>query len=182
MFSWMWGPSLRASDRLKTSSIIKIPKPFNLDYLLSVVSSQFRIRDKIHNSYLKGNTPELSGTEANQEVIQFLSRFNCLLENEINNVDLSVDLLAEQMNMGRSSFYKKFTAITHTSPNAYIAKFRLNKSLELLHEFKYSVSEISEMTGFRNASYFSTLFKKEQGLTPREYIKKIKENPDPGKA
>jgi len=159
---------------LSKGADLYIPKPFNLDYLLTVISSQIQIRDKIHNSYLKGNTPELKETDANQEVIQFLSRFNSLLEKEISNIDLSVDFLAEQMHMGRSSFYKKFTAITNTSPNVYIAKYRINKAVELLHEFRYTVSEVSDQTGFRNASYFSTMFKKEKGLTPREYIKKIK--------
>jgi AraC-like DNA-binding protein len=85
-------------------------------------------------------------------------------------------MLSEKMNMGRSSFYKKFTAITNTSPNVYIAKFRLNKSVALLQEMRYSISEVSDQTGYRNASYFSTLFKKEKGITPREYIKKLKEN------
>ncbi len=163
-------------EGLSRGADLYIPKPFNLDYLLTVIDSQIRIRDKIHNTYLKGMTPELTETEANQEVIQFLSRFNSLLEKEVSNVDLSVDMLSEKMNMGRSSFYKKFTAITNTSPNVYIAKYRLNKSVELLHEFRYTVSEVSDLTGFRNASYFSTMFKKEKGLTPREYIKKIKDN------
>lgn len=162
-------------EGLSRGADLYIPKPFNLDYLLTVISSQIQIRDKIHNSYLKGMTPELHEAEANQEVIQFLSRFNSLLEKELSNEDLSVDLLSEKMNMGRSSFYKKFTAITNTSPNVYIAKYRLNKSEELLRMLQYTVTEVSDLTGFRNASYFSTLFKKEKGLTPREFIKSLKE-------
>jgi signal transduction histidine kinase/DNA-binding response OmpR family regulator/ligand-binding sensor domain-containing protein len=155
-----------------------IPKPFSLDYLLTVISSQIRSRDEIHKLYLKGLSPELSGVEANQEVIQFLSRVNSVLEKEVSNLNLSVDVLSEKMNIGRSTFYKKFTAITHTSPNVYIAKYRLNKAEELLREFKYSISEISDLTGFRNASYFSTIFKKEKGITPREYLKKLNKNDD----
>lgn len=162
-------------EGLSRGADLYIPKPFNLDYLLTVISSQIQIRDKIHNSYLKGMTPELNKTEANQEVIQFLSRFNTLLEKELSNVDLSVDMLSGKMNMGRSSFYKKFTAIANTSPNVYIAKYRLNKSVALLQEMRHSISEVSDLTGYRNASYFSTLFKKEKGLTPREYVKSLKE-------
>ncbi len=161
-------------EGLSRGADLYIPKPFNLDYLLTVISSQIQIRDKRHNSYLKGMTPELNKTEANLEVIQFLSRFNSLLEKEVSNVDLSVDMLSEKMNMGRSNFYKKFTAITNTSPNVYIAKYRLNKSVEMLQEMRYTISEVSDHSGYRNASYFSTLFKKEKGLTPREYIKKLK--------
>ena len=161
-------------DGISKGADLYIPKPFSLDYLLTVISSQIRIRDKIHNSYLKGKIPELNETEANREVIQFLSRFNTILEKEVSNIDLSVDMLSEKMNMGRSSFYKKFTTITNTSPNIYITKYKLNRSEQLLRELQYSISEVSDMTGFRSASYFTTMFKKEKGITPREFIKKIK--------
>lgn len=156
-----------------------IPKPFNLDYLMAAINNQIRSRNRIHNAYLNGKMPELKGTQANKELIDFLSSFNSLLVEELSNVDLSVDLLADKMNMGRSSFYKKFTTITRISPNVYISRFRLNKAEELLQDAHNSVSEISEICGFRSSSYFSTLFKKEKGITPREYRKSIKDS-DPG--
>ena len=151
-----------------------IPKPFNLDYLMVAISNQIRNRNRIHNAYLKGKMPELNGTQANQELIDFLSRFNSLLVKEISNVDLSVDMLADKMNMGRSSFYKKFTSVTRISPNVYIARYRLNKAEDLLRDPRNTVSEVSEQCGFRSSSYFATLFKKEKGLTPREFRKKLK--------
>ena len=112
---------------------------------------------------------------ANKELIDFLSQFNALLLKELPNVDLSVDLLADKMNMGRSSFYKKFTSVTRVSPNAYISKFRLNHAEELLRDPKNNISEVSEQCGFRSSSYFSTLFKKERGMTPREFRKCLKD-------
>jgi YesN/AraC family two-component response regulator len=50
----------------------------------------------------------------------------------------------------------------------------MNKAIELLKENKYSLSEISDMIGCRNASYFSTLFKKEKNMSPREFLKTLK--------
>jgi len=150
-----------------------IPKPFNLDYLLVVINNQIRNRNRIHNAYLKGKMPELNGTQANQEVIDFLSRFNAILVKEISDVELSVDRLADKMNMGRSSFYKKFTSVTRISPNVYIARYRLNKAEELLRDSRNTISDVSEMCGFRTSNYFATLFKKEKGVTPREFRKNL---------
>ena len=150
-----------------------IPKPFDLDYLLATVRNQFRIREQIHSSYLMGRTPKLAEAEVGGETVRFLSQFNRILEEELSNTELSVDLLADKMNMGRASFYNKFTKLTATSPNSYLAKFRLNKAKELMKQETFSISEVSIMTGFRNATYFSTFFKKEMGIPPSEYIRNL---------
>ena len=39
---------------------------------------------------------------------------------------------------------------------------------------KYTHIEISEMTGFGSPSYFSTAFKQEKGMCPREFINQLK--------
>ncbi|MCP4310473.1 MAG: helix-turn-helix transcriptional regulator, partial [Bacteroidetes bacterium] len=147
--------------------------PFNLDYLLAVVRNQFRIREHIHSSYLRGLAPILPDTEVGGEVVNFLARFNRILEEEVSNVDLSVDELAKRMNMGRSNFYKKFTNITQTSPNVYLARFRINKACAIMKQGSQSITEISHQTGFRNATYFSTLFKKEMGVAPSDYLESL---------
>ncbi|MCP4311341.1 MAG: response regulator, partial [Bacteroidetes bacterium] len=89
-------------EGLELGADLYIPKPFNLDYLLAVVHNQFRIREQIHSSYLRGLAPILPDAEAGGEVVNFLARFNRILEEEVSNVDLSVDELAKRMNMGRS--------------------------------------------------------------------------------
>jgi DNA-binding response OmpR family regulator/anti-sigma regulatory factor (Ser/Thr protein kinase) len=161
-------------EGIKKGADIYIPKPFNLEYLLAVVERQFANKEKLHKIYLSGLMPNLQETEINSESMQWLTKFNAILEKQITNVDLNVESLAAEMNMGRSNFYKKFTDITNITPNVYIVKYRMNKAIELLKENKYSLSEISDMIGCRNASYFSTLFKKEKNMSPREFLKTLK--------
>ena len=48
-------------------------------------------------------------------------------------------------------------------------EYRLKKACILLKKPEYKVSEISEMVGFRDSTYFSTVFKKTYNLTPLEY-------------
>ena len=46
---------------------------------------------------------------------------------------------------------------------------RIDKAEELLLHTALSVSEISELTGFSNSSYFNKQFKKVTGYTPQQY-------------
>ncbi|GAB1450000.1 two-component regulator propeller domain-containing protein [Draconibacterium sp.] len=161
-------------EGIKNGADIYIPKPFNLEYLMTVVERLFDNKEKLHKIYMKGLIPNLEETEINFDSMQLLRKFNTILEKQITNVDLSVETLAAEMNMGRSNFYKKFMDITNITPNAYIVKYRMNKAAELLKENKYSLSEISDMIGCRNASYFSTIFKKEKNMSPREFVKSLK--------
>ncbi len=151
-----------------------IPKPFNVDFLLSAIKSQLKNRKRIQDIFLSGRMPNLERSEINQLDISFLSKLNSILEKELGNTDLDIQFLAESMNLSRSVFYRKFMSLTKLSPVTYITKFRINRSVEFMQTGKYSITEIGELTGFRSPSYFSTAFKKELGVSPRDYLNKQK--------
>lgn len=147
-----------------------IPKPFDLNFLVAAIDGQLKNRMRIQKMFLNGLMPNLNKNEINQLDHNFLSRLNAIIEKELSNTDLDISMLARSLNMSRSSFYRKFLSLTSLSPVAYIRKFRINKSIELMSAGKYSLSEISDMTGFNSQSYFSTAFKQEKNMTPSEFI------------
>jgi YesN/AraC family two-component response regulator len=51
----------------------------------------------------------------------------------------------------------------------YLNHVRLQKAGELLENSDRNAFEIGEMVGYTNRSYFSTLFKKEFGVSPSKY-------------
>lgn len=65
-----------------------------------------------------------------------------------------------------AKLYKKRTGI---SLKTYINEYRIEKAKELLKSSDKSISDIAEAVGFDNFSYFSTMFKKFTGLTPKDY-------------
>ena len=71
--------------------------------------------------------------------------------------------------MERTGLYKKLTALTETSPVAFIRSIRLQHAAALLKEGKMTVNEIATLTGFSSPSYFAKCFKKEYGVSPSEY-------------
>jgi DNA-binding response OmpR family regulator len=153
-----------------------VVKPFNIDFLLAAIDSQLKNRKRLYEIFFNGQMPQPDKAEINQLDFQFLTRLTQFLEKELSNPQLDIQLLAESMNMSRSAFYRKFMGLTKLSPIAYIKKYRINKSVELINSGNYSLTEISEMTGFGSPSYFSTVFRQEQGVSPREFISQIKES------
>lgn len=63
--------------------------------------------------------------------------------------------------------FKKYLNVTAYE---YLIQYRINKSLELLKDRKYSVANISSIVGYNSPSQFTKYFKKHMGITPTEYI------------
>ena len=65
-----------------------------------------------------------------------------------------------------SSIFKKQTGSNFTD---YVAWIKIEKAKDLIQEHQYMMYEISDMLGFENPYYFSKVFKKVTGITPKEY-------------
>lgn len=65
-----------------------------------------------------------------------------------------------------SNTFKKFTNVTLSD---YIASVKIDHAKELIDTHQYLMYEISDMLGFDNPYYFSKVFKKITGISPREY-------------
>ena len=76
--------------------------------------------------------------------------------------------------MSYSSLYRKIKALTGMSTGEFIRKLRLRKAEQLLLSGKYNISEIAHQVGLISVSYFRECFKEEYGMSPSEYIKRLK--------
>lgn len=98
-----------------------------------------------------------------------LRQMNEIIEENIDNPDFNVQMLAERLNISRSGLFAKVKAITDTTPNEMIQIVRLRKAARLLKTKQYRVSEVAYQVGFNNPSYFSKCFPKQFGVKPGEY-------------
>ena len=67
-----------------------------------------------------------------------------------------------------AKMYKKKTG---NNLKDYINEYRIEQAKQMLRSEDANVSDVAEMVGFDNFSYFSTVFKKITGMTPKEYKK-----------
>lgn len=78
---------------------------------------------------------------------------------------ISVDDLADIVNMSCSGFHKKFKEVMHLSPLQYAKSIKLNKAQTYIIEGK-SVSEAGYMVGYNSPAQFSREYKRHFGIVP----------------
>ena len=83
--------------------------------------------------------------------------------------EIGVKEISDFANMSESNLYAVFKKNMGTSPMAYLNHYRLSLAAERLTESDSTVSEISCSVGIGDALYFSKLFKKTYGMSPKEY-------------
>ncbi len=82
--------------------------------------------------------------------------------------------LAEDSHLSVSRFSHLFSEIVGKSPKEFTLSMRIDRSCELLeNNSEISIKEIAELMGFDNQNYFSRIFKKRIGCSPREYKKQL---------
>ena len=91
-------------------------------------------------------------------------------ENFRNNI--SVEELAESIDMSVSYFRRLFHEAYGCSPMQYIMNLRIENARDLLLSGEVNVTEAARLSGFEDIYYFSTLFKRKTGSTPTQMIRK----------
>ncbi|NMH24301.1 AraC family transcriptional regulator [Flavobacterium solisilvae] len=88
-----------------------------------------------------------------------------------NNIRESINLkqLSEKACMSTTSFYRYFKRELGMSPIEYILNEKIKYAKKLLSNPNIQVNEVSYATGFEDCNYFIRLFKKYEGVTPKQY-------------
>lgn len=88
-----------------------------------------------------------------------------------NNISKDIEIadLAENINLSRYHFSRIFKHYTGIPPMKYFRKLRINKARELLRGNNMPIGLVGEKVGYPVTQHFSTVFKQETQLTPREY-------------
>ena len=81
--------------------------------------------------------------------------------------------------VGQSKCCKLFAKYFSQTPNGYLNRYRLNKSLELLRDTGLSVTEIALAVGFGGGSYYAKAFRDCFGKSPTQYRKEAAIPPPP---
>lgn len=156
-----------------------ITKPFSMELLLARIDNLLTQRkvlfEKMSSNAATNRTSELTPKEVvvtNRDE-EFLKRLMEWLEENIENSELTIDLLAGHLRLGRTTMYNKIKSLTGKSPVELIKEYRLTKSELLLRTGQFSVSEVAYKVGFSDPGYFSRCFKEQYKASPVEYLRQL---------
>ena len=119
--------------------------------------------------FLKIEEEEDTLSEKNYIFINLVKDF--ILKN-IDQENLTIDEVASEMWMSRTTFFNKWKSLTGEAPKYFIFRIRVEKARELLESGRYSVSVVPELIGLRNLKNFRHKYKEYFGITPCESIMK----------
>lgn len=157
-------------DGLEVGADAYIAKPFSMDYLKVQANNLIENRKQIMNYYASSPLSHIKSIAHNKTDEKFLKKLDDEILKNITDPDLSVESLAEIMNMSRSTLYRKIKDISNLSPNELINIVRLKRAAELLLNENYKMYEIAEMVGYKSQTSFGRNFQKHFSMTPSDYI------------
>ncbi|WP_158275674.1 hybrid sensor histidine kinase/response regulator transcription factor [Marinilabilia rubra] len=151
-----------------------VEKPFNMEVLNATINNLIRSRYALNQLRKKVDKEELQASSVSPDE-DFLSRAFEIIKENISNPDFNIDVLCEKLGFSRSNLFRKLKGLTGLSPSDLIIKMKLNNAVELMDEGKEQrIGDIAFESGFHDPKYFSTLFKKKFGKTPKEYMEGLR--------
>ena len=87
--------------------------------------------------------------------------------------DLSLEKMAQLMSLSPVYFHTCFQTSVGKTLRDYVEEQRLKKAINLLITTELTLTQIALECGFSSQSYFSFVFKRRMGTTPRQYVKEV---------
>lgn len=159
-------------EGLKAGAEAYVEKPFSYNYLRTQVLTLLNNRRKEREAFSKRPFFPVHKMKMNKADEEFMDKIIGIIHSNITDDNFSVERLAEILCMSRSSLLRKIKVLSNLSAVDFIKLIRLKKAAELIQEGKYRIGEICYMVGINSPSYFSKLFQKQFGVTPKDFEKK----------
>jgi AraC-like DNA-binding protein len=86
---------------------------------------------------------------------------------------IDINDIAQSLYLSPNYFRTLFKQATGKSPLEYLTTLRLEKAKSLMAENKYTINEISGLVGYQDRHHFSKVFKKIEGLSPKNYLNSL---------
>lgn len=171
------------NNRLNTNKFIL---PTEITYDKQIIEVWYEMYKALENNF---SAPNLA--YANLCLYRFLSFFLCPdkkmsvpeVENPIDlsimymrsNIDksMSVEDLAKQLQYSCSHYTTLFKKKTGLAPIEYFIRMKIHYACQLLSQSDLKIKNITDKIGYNDSFYFSRLFKKITGKSPKEYRRSV---------
>lgn len=140
---------------------LQCKKPFYTDCAATLFKELLIAFGRFHVNHTLYRKP-LSFHRLDKAAAYFHTHFN-------ENIDIETYIKEYEPDLCISLFYRQFKEYCGQSPLQYILDIRLSTAKKMLETTNCSIQEIAHSVGYENALYFSRLFRKHTGFSPKEY-------------
>ncbi len=123
------------------------------DYLCGLIERAMELRDR----------------ESDNQSKHILKKALTYIEENYSQESLSLNSVAGEVNVSANYFSAIFSRAMQVTFVEYVTGKRMDKAKRLLRQTQMHTGEIAMEVGYKDPHYFSFVFKKTQGCTPREY-------------
>lgn len=148
-----------------------IEKPFSPRHLKAQVANLITNRGMLREYFVNSPLIHIKTMASGKADELFLGHLNDIILQNLDNVQLDGEFLAESLNMSRPTLYRKIKAISNLTVHELINLARLKKAAALLAEGKFRVFEVSNITGFSSPNHFNRIFSKQFNMSPTSFMK-----------
>ena len=149
-----------------------LAKPFDMDELHVVInnliSKNLRRKGKSSGNQQQKDKVEEKQVKGNDEAL--MERIMKAVNEHLSDSDFNVEVLTSEVGISRAQLHRKMKEMTGLPVSEFIRNIRLEQAVRLLEEQKINVTQVAYTVGFSNLAHFSTVFKKQFGVSPTDYV------------
>ncbi|MDF3004959.1 MAG: DNA-binding response regulator [Oscillospiraceae bacterium] len=155
-----------AQSAIKLGAVDYLLKPFHDSDLEQAIKRIVSNKSEDTAEYEPSScVRKVSQTAKSKYVMQAL---NFIAQN-YGDPEITAGSIANSLNISNSHLNHIFKKETAYTISAYITNYRLHAAMQMLHDCRNRVYEVTERVGYRDIAYFSSTFKKAVGMSPSEY-------------
>ncbi|XQW83670.1 AraC family transcriptional regulator [Thalassotalea piscium] len=145
----------------------------DFDDLLALGSRGYTATNVIHAVHVLQQALSFLALQLRQTAFKSNSTFDiddieALMRNNLHQ-ELSLDTLAHYSQLSKFHFAKKFKEITDTAPIQHFINMKMQQACFDLDNSEHTIKQIAHSLGYNDPYYFSRLFKKFIGMSPKQY-------------
>ena len=149
-----------------------LTKPFSMDELHltidNLIANHLRLKGKFSGAQQPTDRVEAPDLKGNDE--QLMERIMKSINAHLSDSDYNVDTLCDEVGISRAHLHRKMKDMTGIPVSEFIRNLRLEQAARMLREQKLNITQVAYAVGFSNLGYFSTVFRKHFGISPREFV------------
>ena len=127
-------------------------------------TKEFKVTSRFEDDQLLNKM--LEGVSKHYDYVEFVKEYVSVHYME----DISFTELAKVVHISRTHLSRLFNTELGCSFSEYLSRYRINKAIEILKKEKIPLKKVADLVGYNDYAHFSKVFKKQIGMSPKEYI------------